>query len=435
MKEVASDINLMRAFEKVKENRGAPGPDGRTIAEVEKHLGEILRRLHRELLDGSYQPGQVRRVWIPKGGGGQRGLGIPDVVDRMVQQAVHQVMSPVYEPTFHGSSHGFRPGRSCHTAIDEAREYLQSGATHVVDLDLEKFFDRVPHDRLMSRLAERVKDKGLLRLIRRMLEAKVVMPDGVVVATEEGTPQGGPLSPLLSNIVLDELDQELERRDHRFVRYADDCNIYVASERAGLRVMASVVGFIEAKLRLKVNQAKSAVARPEERHFLGFRLRKNRKTGQVDVLLSERTDQRLAAKIRELTPRNWGRSWTDCMTRVNQYLIGWVQFFGIASPVTAVKSTLRHQDAHIRRRLRAIKLKQWKRKRNIARKLTELGIRRGTAWRHVYDGHKSLWALSNSNPVNRALDSAFLARQGLLSLMGLFEQHVIAPAQMVLALG
>jgi len=260
MEEVADDENLRRAFKEVAGNKGAAGPDGQAIEEVRKRLDEILPEMKRLLLEGGYQPGMIRRVWIPKPGGGERGLGIPNVVDRIVQQAVHQVLGPNYEPTFHDGSHGFRPGRSCHTAIAAAKQHLYEGLGGVVDLDLEKFFDRVHHERLMARLGRRVKDLRLLALVRRMLKAKVVMPDGVVVASEEGTPQGGPLSPLLSNIVLDELDGELARRGHRFVRYADDCNIYVRSERAGKRVMATVVRFIESRLRLKVNAAKSAGA-------------------------------------------------------------------------------------------------------------------------------------------------------------------------------
>jgi len=224
MEEVASDENLIEAFKRVASNKGAPGPDGKSIEEVKQRLGEILSLLHKKLLDESYRPGMIRRVWIPKPGGkGERGLGIPDVIDRIVQQAVHQVLSPHYEPTFHGSSHGFRPGRSCHTAIEEAKTYLEDGYEWVVDFDLSKFFDQVHHQRLEARLEERIEDRRIIRLIHRMLKAKVVMPDGVIVSSEEGAPQGGPLSPLLSNIVLDELDWELEKRGLRFVRYADDC--------------------------------------------------------------------------------------------------------------------------------------------------------------------------------------------------------------------
>jgi len=357
------------------------------------------------------------------------------VVDRWVQQAVHRVLSPHWEPTFHPSSHGFRPGRSCHTAIAEAKTYLEDGYDWVVDLDLEKFFDRVHHQRLVARLETKVKDRRLIVLIQRMLKAKVVMPDGVVVSTDEGVPQGGPLSPLLSNIVLDELDRELARRDYRFVRYADDANIYVRSERAGHRVMASVVRFIERQLRLKVNQAKSAVARPEERHFVGFSLRRNPEDGMVEVFLSKRSKERIDARIRELTPRAWGQSLRGCIAALNTYLRGWLNFFGTGC-TDAVVRTLHNLDAHIRRRLRALLLRQWKRKRFLVRRLIRMGARASTAWRVVYEGHKSLWALSHCGPVDHALDKRYFADQGLLSLeLQYRDMHrVIAPAQMTLAL-
>jgi len=304
-----------------------------------------------------------------------------------------------------------------------------------VDLDLEKFFDRVHHDRLLARLAQRVSDHRLLRLIRQMLKAKVVMPDGVVVSTEEGTPQGGPLSPLLSNIVLDELDQELTRRGHRFVRYADDCNVYVRSERSGQRVMASLVRYIEGRLRLKVNAAKSAVARPEERHLVGFRLRREPLTGDVEVLLSQRSKQRIDEKIRTLTPRNWGQSLPVCIERLNVYLRGWIGFFW---PCTDER-TLRGLDAHIRRRLRAVLLRQWKRKRFVARHLIRLGVKRSTAWRYVYRGRQSWWALSHNPAVDRGLRNAFFADRGLVSIVGarasLHARHRPAPEQLTLALG
>jgi group II intron reverse transcriptase/maturase len=288
---------------------------------------------------------------------------------------------------------------------------------------------------LVARLETKVKDRRLIVLIQRMLNAKVVLPDGVVVNTDEGVPQGGPLSPLLSNIVLDELDRELARRGHRFVRYADDANIYVQSERAGHRVMASVVRFIERQLRLKVNQAKSAVARPEERHFVGFSLRRNPEDGGIEVFLSKRSKDRIDAKLRELTPRAWGQSLRGCIRELNAYLRGWLNFFG-TSCTDAVARTLHNLDAHIRRRLRALLLRQWKRRRFIVRRLVRLGAQASTAWRRVYEGHKSLWALSHCGPVDYALDKRYFAEHGLFSLEHEYrEMHrVVAPAQLTLAL-
>lgn len=427
---------LSEAFSKVAGNRGAPGPDGMTIDVMREHLGEWLPSLRTALLEGRYMPGDIRRVWIPKAGGGQRGLGIPNVIDRVVQEAVRQVLEPLYEPTFHSSSHGFRPGRSCHTAIAEAVKHVDEGHEWVVDLDLEKFFDRVNHQRLMSKLAQRVRDKAVLVLIGRMLKANVVLPDGVVVSNDEGVPQGGPLSPLLSNIVLDELDQELERRGHRFVRYADDCNVYVRSQRAGERVMASLQQFIERRLRLKVNEQKSAVARPEDRHFVGFRLRREPFGGGVEVLLSARSKERIDQRIRELVPRNWGSSLDACITRLNVYLVGWIGFFGICTEEAA--RTFQSLDAHIRRRLRAVQLTHWKRKRTIVTKLVALGIRTKTAWRAVHEGRKSTWALSHSFAVDNALRNSHWDARGLVSVARRWRQmreHIAAPRQLTLALG
>ena len=427
---------LREAFQNVAANRGAPGPDRQSIARVREHLDEMLSKLSAELLSGAYVPGEIRRVWIPKASGGERGLGIPNVVDRVVQEAVRLVLEPLYDPTFHASSHAFRPNRSCHTALAQARRYVEEGYAWVVDLDLEKFFDRVNHQRLMARLAQRVDNQGLLKVIGRMLKAKVVMPDGVVVSTEEGVPQGGPLSPLLSNVVLDELDQELAQRGLRFVRYADDCNIYVGSERAGQRVMASVVRFIERRLRLRVNASKSAVARPEERHFLGFRLRREPLDGEVEVLLSKRSKERIDAKIRELTPRTWGDSLCACILQLNAYLLGWIGFFGICT--AGIVPTLQALDAHIRRRLRAIQLAHWKTKRTVAKKLIQLGVASRTAWRRVYEGRKSLWALSHTFAVDQGLRKAYFASRGLVSLAERWEaltQHTVAPVQLLLPLG
>jgi group II intron reverse transcriptase/maturase len=428
---------LAYALENVASNRGAPGPDRQSIGKVREHWSELEPVLRAAMLDGTYEPGNIRRVWIPKANGGQRGLGIPNVVDRVVQEAVRMVLEPLYEPTFHDASHGFRPGRSCQTAIAAAYEHVQEGFEWVVDLDLEKFFDRVNHQRLMARLAQRVDNHALLKLIGKMLKAKVVMPDGVVVSTEEGVPQGGPLSPLLSNIVLDELDQELARRGHRFVRYADDCNIYVRSQRAGQRVMASIGAYIDKRLRLKVNAAKSAVARPEERHFLGFRLKREPMDGSVEVLLSSRSKERIDGRIRQLTPRTWGQSLRKCIETVNVYLAGWIGFFAICT--AGVKAVLEALDAHIRRRLRAIQLTHWKTKRTIARKLTRLGVRRSTAWRTTYAGRKSCWAMSRNPAVHQGLRNAYFAERGLVSLAERWEQlakYIGAPGQqMMLALG
>jgi group II intron reverse transcriptase/maturase len=313
---------------------------------------------------------------------------------------------------------------------------LDDGLEWVVDLDLENFFNRVHQQRLMARLAMRVNDKRLLELIGKMLKANVVMPDDVVVSNDEGVPQGGPLSPLLSNIVLDELDWELEQRGHRFVRYADDCNIYVRSKRAGQRVMTSITSFIERRLRLKVNAKKSAVALPEERHFLGFSLRREPMDGSVEVQLSKRTKERIDGKIRELTPRTWGNTLKVCISEVNTYLVGWIGFFRICT--VGVEKMLGKLDAHIRRRLRAIQLAQWKRRYTIARKLIEYGIRPKRVWPAVYQGRRSFWAMSHMSAVDRALPNSHWDERGLESLLRRYREYAaqrVAPVQLALALG
>lgn len=422
---------LEEAFDKVASNKGAPGPDGMTIDAVREHLDEIVPDVAAALLDGTYIPGEIRRVFIPKSGGGERGLGIPNVADRMVQEAVRKVLEPLYEPTFHANSHGFRPGRGCQTAIAAAQAHLAEGYAWVVDIDLEKFFDRVCHQRLMSRLARRVDDQRLLVLIGRMLKAQVVLPDGVRVATDEGVPQGGPLSPLLSNIVLDELDQELERRGHRFVRYADDCNIYVRSEKAGQRVMTSVSSFIDRRLRLKVNASKSAVARPETRHFLGYRLRLTPE-GETEVLLSERSHKRLRDRIIELTPRSWGQSLRACIAAVNVYLGGWFGHFGICTP--GVERVIHNTEAHLRRRLRAIALRHWGTKKTIAHRLIRLGATSRAVWKGVYGGRKSTWVLAHTAS-HTGLRNAYFAERGLSSLAERFKaawKAIAAPEQLMM---
>ncbi len=433
MEEVA--YRLTDAMLKVVLNKGAPGSDGQTVEQLREQWPTAGPKLAADLLAGKYRPGVIRRANIPKAGGGMRGLGIPNVIDRVVCEAVRQTLEPVWEPSFHESSHGFRPGRSCHTAIAEAERHVSDGYGWVVDIDLEKFFDRVCHQRLMAKLAQRVGDRRLLFLIGRLLKAKVVLPDGVVVANEQGVPQGSPLSPLLSNIVLDELDQELARRGHRFVRYADDGKVYVRSEQAGVRVMASLIRFTEGRLRLKINQDKSAVARPDERHFLGFRLRLDPQTGTVEVLLSERTMRHAMDRIRQLTPRNWGDSLDGCIAQINVWLRGWHGFFGIAS--ASEMQMMRKIDAHLRRRLRAIILRHWKRKRSIARKLIALGVKRESAWRQIYSGRKSWWALSHTHAVDQGLRNRFFAERGLISAVEMHHrrhQPIAAPISPQLAL-
>lgn len=418
MERIADERNLKEAFEEVKVNDGAPGADWKSIAEVEAKLNDIIPMLRRQLLEETYESGKIRRVWIPKSGGGQRGLGIPTVETRIVHQAVLRIMQPEIDPEFHPSSHGFRPGKGCHSAIEEAKSYIEDGYEYVVDIDLANFFDTVSHQRLVNKLEERVPDKRVTRLIRRMLRAEVVMPSGHSVVNEEGVPQGGPLSPLLSNIVLHELDEELNRRGHRFVRYADDSNIYVRSERAGKRVMESITRFIEKRLKLTVNREKSAVGKSGERHFLGFHVARDTMTGEVAISLSTRSKIRINKKIVELTPRNWGSSLIKCIERINSYLRGWFGYFRLTT-FNIILGTL---DAHIRRRLRAIKLKQWKRKRTAVRALISLGVSKSMAW-SIYKGKRSLWALSHHPAVDRGLRNAFFAQRGLASLAEMWQQY------------
>ena len=402
LEEVASEANLARALLNVVRNKGAPGVDGQTVEAAEAQAPSIIGRLRRDLLGERYRPGNVRRVWLPKPGGGQRGLGIPNVVDRTVQQAVLQVLEPIFDPTFHPSSHGFRPSRGAHTAIAEATGHLRDGYQTVVDLDLAKFFDHVHHQRLLARIAQRVMDQRIIRLIRLMLTASVVMPDGTKVAVREGTPQGGPLSPCLSNIVLDELDQELARRGLRFVRYADDCNIFVRSKRAGTRVIASVRQFLDERMRLQVNETKSGVRKPEEVAFLGFSFRCT-KEGEGDITVavfpSGKASRRLRATIREMTPPSWGRSITTVMENLSRYLNGWMTHFRICTP-EAVRG-MDVTDAHIRRRIRAIIVRHRKRDRFLFRHLVSKGVSRKAAAGCAFCG-KGPWVKSNRPAMTRA---------------------------------
>lgn len=405
LEHIASLSNLERALFFVARNKGAAGVDKQSVEAVVEAAPELLPMLRHALLTGTYQPGDVRRVWIPKSGGGQRGLGIPNVIDRVVQQAVLLQVEPIFEPTFHDSSHGFRRHRGAQTAIAQAERYFKDGYAVTVDIDLSQFFDRVHHQRLLGRMSQRVSDGRVLKLIHRMLKAKVVLPDGTRTSTEAGTPQGGPLSPLLSNIVLDELDWELERRGLRFVRYADDFSVFVRSVRAGHRVMASIKRFIERKLRLVINEDKSSVSNPYDLTFLGFQLGKDTQ-GEVSIKISDRTATRLKARVRELTPRSWGGTFDSCVERVNGYLNGWIGYFRLCSGTSSFSDV----DAHIRRRLRALIVRQKKRPRHLFRHLLRRGISRGMAWKTAY-GIRGHWKRSSSFGIHKAYGNAWFGER------------------------
>jgi RNA-directed DNA polymerase len=403
MEEVCERDNLERAWQRVRENKGSPGSDGMTIDEAAGYLREHWPTLREQLLHGTYQPQPVQRVEIPKPDGGVRKLGIPCVVDRLIQHALLQVLQKRWDPTFSEHSYGFRPGRSAHQAVAQAQAYVAAGYGWVVDIDLEKFFDRVNQDRLMARVAERVSDKRVLKLIRAFLKVGV-LENGLVCPTDEGTPQGGPLSPLLSNLVLDELDQELTRRGHRFCRYADDCNIYVCSHRAGERVLASVRHFLVTQLRLKVNESKSAVARPEERKFLGFSIANDGSQRQI----APQAIQRFKARIRELTCRTRGVSLTKLIEPLARYLIGWRGYFAFCQ----TPRVLSNLDAWIRRRLRMYLWWQWRTGRNRFAQLRRRGV--AVFGAAVAAGSPTgPWRMSGHPAVQQALRNAYFDSVGL----------------------
>jgi RNA-directed DNA polymerase len=414
MEEVYRLSNLSKALDRVRANKGAAGVDGMTVDELQPWLVSHLSELTRSLKEGTYEPQPVRGVQIPKPGGGMRQLGIPTVIDRFVQQAILQVLEPLLDPTFSSSSFGFRPRRGAHDALAQARGYVAEGRVIVVDVDLEKFFDRVNHDILMARLARRVADQRLLRIVRRFLEAGL-MQDGVCVPRQEGTPQGGPLSPLLANLLLDELDKELERRGHRFCRYADDCNIYVQSQIAGVRVMASVSRFLEDVLHLRVNQEKSAVAHVEERKFLGHRLLSGGRMG-----IAPKSLERAKQRVREITRRNRGISLAGMIRELNSFLTGWVLYYRYA----ACKSHLTELDGWIRRKLRCVRLKQCKRTKPIKDFLHRQGVSLRNAWLTALSG-KGWWRLAGSPSATQAMSNQWFASLGLVNLV---QQYVTLQA-------
>ena len=381
-----------------------------TVEELKPYLKEEWKRIREELLAGEYQPGPVLKVEIPKAEGkGVRKLGIPTVVDRLIQQALHQVLSRIFEPGFSESSYGFRPGRSAHDAVNQARAYVSEGRRWVVDLDLEKFFDRVNHDVMMSRLARRVKDKRILRLIRRYLQAGM-MEGGLVTQRREGTPQGGPLSPLLSNILLDELDKELERRGHKFCRYADDCNVYVQSRSAGERVKESITRYLERRLRLKVNEEKSAVDRPWKRKFLGYTMTWHR---EPRIKVAESSVERLKVKLREILRRGRGRNIGRLIEEeLTPLLRGWMNYFRLAE----VKGIFEELDGWIRRKLRCVIWRQWKRTWPRVKGLMKRGLERDRALRSATNGRGPWWNAGASH-MNEAFPKTYFDRCGLVSLL------------------
>ena len=405
MERVCQRENLNQAYRRVRSNKGAAGVDGLGVGDLRAWLLAHKEGLMASLLDGSYQPQPVRGVEIPKPGGGMRQLGIPTVVDRLVQQAILQVLEPILDPTFSASSFGFRPGRGAHDALRQARDYVAQGGLIVVDLDLEKFFDRVNHDVLMERLSRRIGDPRLLRIIRRFLSAGMLQ-GGVCVDRHEGTPQGGPLSPLLANLLLDDLDKELEKRGHRFCRYADDCNIYVRTRRAGERVMASVTRFLEGRLRLRVNREKSAVAYVGERKFLGYRLLSG---GRLAIAPKSLT--RFAERVRAITRRNRGRAFGAIIDDLNSFTRGWVNYFHLAE----AKGHLSRLDEWVRSRLRCYRLKQCKRTKAIADFLRSLKVREDNAWMLALSG-KGWWRLAHTSQAHAAMTVTWFKETGLQSL-------------------
>jgi RNA-directed DNA polymerase len=409
MDAVVARENMVKALYRVERNKGASGVDNMTVGELRPYLKTQWPRIKAELLAGRYKPQPVRRVEIPKAGGGMRELGIPTVVDRLIQQALHQVLSPLFDPAFSQHSYGFRPGRSAHMAVKAAQGYVRSSKRWVVDLDVEKFFDRVNHDLLMARVARKVTDRRVRILIRRYLQSGV-MVGGLATVNRQGTPQGGPLSPLLSNIVLDELDKELERRGHRFCRYADDGNIYVGSRKAGERVMTSIARFLGKQLKLPVNRVKSAVDRPWRRKFLGYSMTFHAKSR---LKVAAESVQRLMSNLKELFRKGRGRNPARFIKKdLNPVLRGWVQYFQLSE----VKGIFDELDGWIRRRLRCVLWRQWKRARTRAARLMERGLLKDRALKSAFNGRGAWWN-SGAAHMNEAFPKKYFGHLGLVSLL------------------
>lgn len=405
MEQIVAPSNLRKALKRVQRNDGGPGVDDMSVDQLPGYLKENWPRLRKQLLAGKYRPAPVRMCELPKPGGGKRMLGIPTVLDRFIQQAVLQVLQPEWDPTFSEASFGFRPGRSAHQAIAHVQEHYREGCRWVVDLDLEKFFDRVNHDKLMALVEKRVTDWRARRLIRAYLQAGMRAGE-IYIPRGEGTPQGGPLSPLLANLLLDQLDRELERRKLRFARYADDCNIYVRSRRAAFRVKRSITRFLEQRLKLKVNEAKSAVVKPRQCSFLGFSIGRN-----ATVQISDKTIKRLKQRVRKMTQRTRGRSTAQIIEELGGYLKGWQQYYGIARR----RTTFYGLQAWICRRLRCYLFKQWG--RAGYRELRKRGVSRDLAWNTSKSAHGP-WRLSRSPALNIALPTRYFASLGLPLLYG-----------------
>lgn len=413
MEEIISRGNMQKAYNRVVSNKGAAGVDGMSTGQLKGYLQTDWQRIKEELLNGTYQPQPVRKVEIPKPDGGIRMLGIPTVLDRLIQQAVYQELGPLFEPGFSASSYGFRPGKSAHQAVQAARKAVESGLRWVVDIDLAKFFDRVNHDILMSRVARKVKDKRVLHVIRRYLQAGL-FEGGVVTQRVEGTPQGGPLSPLLSNILLDELDKELEKRKHTFSRYADDCNIYVRTRRSAERVMLSITTFLEQRLKLTVNKEKSAVDRPWNRTFLGYGMTFQR---TPKLKMGEKALERIKSKVREIVRKGRGRSLKRVIEEITPVVRGWMNYYKLSE----VKKPFEELDGWIRRKLRCILWRQWKRPFTRAKKLMQRGLSEARAWRSALN-KRGPWWNSGASHMNQAFDTSYFTKLGLHSLLDQFHR-------------